>query len=379
MKFREPSVPPAAPPVAPPHALAARWPRLGALLPHVPLGDWPTPLERIEGLTPPSVELWVKREDLASPLYGGNKVRKLEFLLAEAESRGCGRVSTIGGIGSHHTLATALFARRRGLRAAAIAFPQPVNDHVRQQILALAASGAELQPLDGVWELPGAIFAEQTRVDTLFIPGGGSSVTGTLGWASAGLELLGQALPFDAVYVALGSNGTVAGLLYGLAGAPETELVAVRVVDRVVANAWAVRRLARGVADRLGALDPESRVRGGPSMPLRGGSERTEEPLPWERLAPRLRVAHGQFGGAYGRTTAEAEEAVARAREVGLSLEPTYTGKALAQLLLDARSGRLDGKRVLFVQTYSSADLSALLAQAPPVSSLPPLLRRAFE
>jgi D-cysteine desulfhydrase len=189
-----------------------------------------------------------------------------------------------------------------------------------------------------------------------------------LGYVSGGLELGAQMasgeLPRpDVVYVALGSNGTAAGLLVSLWSEPAIELVAVRVTDRVVASEHHVRRLAKAterfLGDRLG-------VGGVGLLPRRG-------------QPPRLRVVHDQFGGAYGRPTAAGEAAVAAAAGAGLGLEPTYTGKCMAALLADARAGRLAGKRVLFIHTLSSVDLRPLLAGAPPTASLPPSLRRHFD
>jgi 1-aminocyclopropane-1-carboxylate deaminase/D-cysteine desulfhydrase-like pyridoxal-dependent ACC family enzyme len=121
----------------------------------------------------------------------------------------------------------------------------------------------------------------------------------------------------------------VAGLLEGLRGgaaAPE-RLVAVRVVERPIAGEGPVRRLAEATRGRF--LGEES-----------------AEPIP-------LEVAHGQIGAGYGFVTNAALAAVAAAARVGLVLEPTYTGKAMAQLLADADAGLLDGKRVLFVQTFA--------------------------
>ncbi|HWE29660.1 MAG TPA: hypothetical protein VHB97_16740, partial [Polyangia bacterium] len=131
---------------------------------------------------------------------------------------------------------------------------------------------------------------------------------------------------------------------------------AVRVVDRIVANRRATRRLARRTAQLL-----------------------ADRGVDWFNhcATPLLRVVHDQFGGGYGRATPASEAAVERAASVGLTLEPTYTGKAMAALLADADAGRLDGKRVLFLHTFSSADLSPLVAAANP-EQLSPSLRRYF-
>jgi 1-aminocyclopropane-1-carboxylate deaminase/D-cysteine desulfhydrase-like pyridoxal-dependent ACC family enzyme len=346
-------------------ALFRAWPELAGKVPWMPLGRFPTPVERVRGLVSERVELWVKRDDQSGAAYGGNKVRKLEFLLAEARAAGSARVATLGGYGSHHVLATAIYGAQAGLSVEAVVFPQPLNAHVREQLLADAAAGAQLRPTSGYLGVPLAVWRARSAPGTHWIAAGGSSVTGTLGYLSAACELREQIergeLPRpDVIYVALGSNGTAAGLLAGGWDPVPLELVAVRVTDRLVAGASKVRRLADATAARCAQL------LGVPALPRRG-------------VAPLLRVVHDQFGGGYGRSTPAAEAAVGRAAATGLVLEPTYTGKCLAALLADAASGRLDGKRVLFVHTYNGVDLSPLLARAPSPSVLPPLLRGCFD
>src|SRR4051812_6441451 len=87
-------------------ALFRAFPELSGRIPWLPLGRFPTPVARLPGLVAPSVELWIKHDDLSGTVYGGNKVRKLEFLLGEARARGARRLVTLGAIGSHHVLAT---------------------------------------------------------------------------------------------------------------------------------------------------------------------------------------------------------------------------------------------------------------------------------
>lgn len=336
-------------------ALFTALPRLRDRVPWLSLGNFPTRVHRIEGLVPPSVELWIKREDESGAAYGGNKVRKLEFLLAEARARGATRVATLGGIGSHHVLATAIYGVQQGFAVDAVVFPQPVNDHVRRQILADAASGASLKPTRGYLGVPFAVWRARRKAH--WIGAGGSSVTGTLGYVSAASELRAQVergeLPWpDVIYVPLGSCGTAAGLLCGLRSPKPIEIRAVRVVDRLVCNAGITESLAARVSSVVGEQT--------------GG------------VAPILRVEHRFFGGAYGRATPASTEAVELAAQHGLRLEPTYTGKTLAALLADARSGSLDGKRVMFLHTYNGVDLTGLIARAPALESLPPLLRRHF-
>jgi 1-aminocyclopropane-1-carboxylate deaminase/D-cysteine desulfhydrase-like pyridoxal-dependent ACC family enzyme len=342
------------------HAL----PHLRGVVPHVALGRFPTRVERLDGLVDSSVELWVKRDDESGAAYGGNKVRKLEFLLAEAQARGARRVATIGAIGSHHVLATAIYGRQLGLEVEAVVFPQPLTDHVREQMLADLACGARLRPTAGYLGVPFAVQRARRPAATRWIAAGGSSATGSLGYVSAALELeaqvrSGELVCPDVIYVALGSCGTVAGLLCGLRRwqDPPPEVVAVRVVDRLASNARRVRSLARQIE---GLLEPPDGA--APPRPL-----------------PNFRVEHRFFGGAYGRSTPAGVEAVRRAAAAGIRLEPTYTGKTFAALLADAQAGLLANKRVLYWHTYNGVDLAPLVASGPGPSALPPRLRRHFE
>src|SRR5688572_13833817 len=119
-----------------------RYPQL-ARIPWMSLAEVPTPVQPID-LQIGGAECWIKRDDLTSQIYGGNKVRKLEFLLAHAAARGVKRLITAGAAGSHHALATAVFGRQTGFAVSLVLFPQPLTDHVRAVLLTDAALGAEL-------------------------------------------------------------------------------------------------------------------------------------------------------------------------------------------------------------------------------------------
>jgi D-cysteine desulfhydrase len=303
----------------------------------VRLGDFPTPVT--EAVLPPSgARFWVKRDDLSSPHYGGNKVRKLEFLLA----RGRGPVVTIGALGSHHVLATAIHARRLGRGCVGLLVPRPMTAH--------AAAVQELleRYLDLVVRLDGpprrlrslgpalrALGGPDGLRRALLIPPGASSPMGTLGYVACGLELADQIAAGDCpeparIYTALGTGGTAAGLALGLALAgARTEVVAVRVASVAAGNRWFLGLLAH----RAFAL-----------LSRRG--------LATTRPGLRLRVDHRFAGPGYGHETPAARLAVAAAAAAGLELETTYTGKALAALLEDRRiAGARRRETVMFLNT----------------------------
>ncbi len=335
--------------------------RFGPLrLAYAPLAELPTPAQPLEALGRAlGVELWVKRDDLASSAYGGNKVRKLELLLADAAARGRERVVTFGAWGSHHALATAIHGRRLGLAVRLELFPQPVTPHVARQLLCDQAAGAELAPIRFPALVPLRIAARTVLgAPGEVVPPGGSSPLGAVGFVEAGLELADQVktglLPApDLIFVAGGTCGTAAGLALGLelAGLSAT-VVVVRVIPAVVCNRRAVLRLASRCRARLeeAGLPPGAG----------GGSVGVELD------------AHA-LGPGYGVETPEGRDALERFGAAGLALEPTYTAKAAGALIRWA-GGPARGKRVLFWHTLSSADLGPLLAKAD-AAALPPVLR----
>jgi 1-aminocyclopropane-1-carboxylate deaminase/D-cysteine desulfhydrase-like pyridoxal-dependent ACC family enzyme len=330
---------------APPR-LSRRFPRLR--LPWIPLGKFPTPVERAKGVSRSTgAEVWIKRDDLSAPDYGGNKVRKLELLLGHAVARGCARVITLGALGSHHALATTLHARKAGLDVTLVLYPQPIDAHVADDLLADHALGARLVRSNGparAFLLAGRELLRPGRAE--LIPPGGSSSLGTVGHVEAGLELAEQIhageLPEpDEVYVAFGTGGTAAGLALGfaLAGLRST-VIAVRVVPAIVANAPLLAKLGRGARALL--------RRGGARLP---------------RVRSRIELEPRFLGPGYGVATDASRAAVERfMKEDGLQLETTYTGKTAAALLARARSG----KTMLFWDTFSSADIAPLVAKADP-------------
>lgn len=335
--------------------LEERWPRLRGL-PRVELAELPTPVERLDALSQRTgCELWVKRDDLTSPVYGGNKVRKLEYVLGEAQRRGADALVTAGALGSHHVLATATFAPRLELEVHAILVPQPWNGHVETNLRCSLQAGAQLYGASTLGRaavrmvtLTGKLRLTGTRPYP--VPQGASSPTGAVAYVAAGLELAEQIaageLPEpEAIYVALGSGGTVTGLAIGLAAAGlTTPIVGVRVTDRMLINRATMGTLLRGTVHRLRALDPRFPPVG--SAALR-----------------HLRIDGTEFGDGYGHPTHQGEQAMRLAGETaGLTLDETYTAKAFAAMLRDAELGR---RRLLFWHTLSSADLTGRLRRAP--------------
>lgn len=342
-------------------------PGLAERIAHIPLVHAPTPVELLERLSSRvGREIWVKRDDLSSPLYGGNKPRKLEFLLAEAQSRGARTLVTAGGLGTNHGLATAIFGKEAGFEVVLCLFDQPVTDHVRKNLLLFRACGAEIvyggSRLGGVLRF--FIMERIRRRRAFFIPLGGSSPKGVLGFVNAGLEFAlqlekGEAPKPGAVFVAVGSCGTLAGLVLGfrMAGL-SMPVVGVRVAPAVAVNRKAVLKLARRAQELLAPC----------------GSRRSGL-LPLSKEA--FLLDSEQYGGGYGHPTEAGREAQNLLVETeGIRLEPTYTAKTLASLLEHSRRGTFAGP-LLFWNTFNSVDLSSRLAGVGS-ADLPRPLRKFF-
>ncbi|HEY8378082.1 MAG TPA: pyridoxal-phosphate dependent enzyme, partial [Nannocystis sp.] len=140
--------------------LFRRYPEAARRLPWLPLATLPTPVEplALDDTGGDGARLWIKRDDQSGLPYGGNKVRKLEFILARARDLGATRLITAGATGSHHALATAVYGRRLGFDVTLCLFPQPLTDHVRRVLLLDHALGAELRWTPRMELIPFALF-----------------------------------------------------------------------------------------------------------------------------------------------------------------------------------------------------------------------------
>lgn len=346
------------------NALFERFPALYGRLPWRPLATLPTPVEAWPA--PPGMRrgtLYVKRDDLTAPLYGGNKIRKLEHLLAEAALREARSLVTIGGIGSNQALATALHGRALGFAVELSLFDHPVTAQVRANLLGEVEAGAQIKHAPGI---AGCLlnarraFAARAQAGErpYFISVGGSTRLGNAGFVTAGLELAAQlragALPVpDAIFIAAGSCGTAAGLIAGLqlAGLP-SRVFAVRTAEPLFANRLIVTAYAADVLRYLRSLDPA---------------------VPEAKLADDAFELVGDYlGPAYAAPTPAARAAVdwAAAR---LPLETTYTGKALAACL-DYCAGPGRDRNVLFWNTFNSRPF----ARAASPARLPASLQALF-
>jgi D-cysteine desulfhydrase len=304
-----------------------------ARFPRAALATLPTPIEPLPDASP-SGSLWVKRDDLSDGALGGNKVRALEFLLGGV-GRG-DRVLTMGGEGSTHVLATAHHAARLGARTEAIRWRHEMTPLSRAVAVRAAGLCDRITTTRNIVGAAARVLWRRGRDRHLhWIPMGGSSALGTLGHVNAALELERQisdgVMPRPArIVVPLGTGGTAAGLVLGLAvaglGIP---VVAARIGPRIGANRRRVLALV-GATRRL-----ISRFAG----------RATPSPAP-----DALRVVHDVYGGAYGRPLPAGDRAAERMMVWrGLALDATYSAKAFAAAIAPHRT---DEDPTLFWLTF---------------------------
>ena len=320
-----------------------------ARFPRVRLFPAPTPLERLDNLSRHlgGPEIWIKRDDCTVVATGGNKVRKLEWLIGEARAQGATHVVTQGAVQSNHVRQTAAVARRFGMTCIAL-LEHRIETNDRDYLNSgnvlldkLFGCAIEYRPagLDMNAEAEAMGAALRASGETVYvIPGGGSNRVGALGYVSCAQELMQQAdemgLRIDQVVTATGSAGTHAGLVVGLQGMnADVPVLGIGVRLPRPQQEANVHRLAEATADYVG-------VRGG---------------IPRESV-----VANCDYVGAgYGIPTVGMAEAVQMlAREEGILLDPVYSGKAMAGLIDLIRKGAIGRDRnVVFLHTGGAVGL----------------------
>lgn len=348
--------------------LGSLHPELAHRLPKTSLANLPTPVKltrfRVAG---ERKTIAIKYDNLSSELYGGNKVRKLEYILHRAAERHAKRIATFGTVASNHALATALFSAKLNFACTCFLSHQTKTDTAPLALNMHLRNGTEIVRYGG---------GRTSRIETLrkhlrhrnvwMIPMGGSSWLGTIGFVNAGLELAAQvaageiATP-DYLYVADGTMATAAGLALGLALAElPTQVQAIRVTHATVSSPLAMQRLLRKTAALMHRFD---------------GSIPTD-------LADRTKISVRDefFAGGYARSDATTDRAIAIAQhDLGLTLDTTYTGKAMAAMLHDLRQTKHTRPKILFWNTYNSRPLPVAADKPADTESLPSEFLRYFE
>lgn len=313
------------------------------------LAHLPTPLERLDRLSKElgGPEIWIKRDDCTGMSTGGNKTRKLEFLMAEAELAKADIVMTQGATQSNHARQTAAFAAKMGMQCHILLEDRTgsndfnYNNNGNVLLDHLHGATTEKRPSGGDMNAEMEAVADKFRATgkTVYtIPGGGSNPTGALGYVNCAFEMLGQfnerGLAVDHIVHATGSAGTQAGLIVGLkatnAGIP---LLGIGVRAPKNAQEENVYKLACATADKLGCSGVVARD---------------------DVIANTDYVGKG-----YGIPTESGLEAIRMFAELeSILLDPVYSAKGAAGLIDLIRKGHFKkDERVVFVHTGGSVAL----------------------
>ena len=331
-------------------ALFTAHPKLRDHIPWIPILLQPTPTRQLQNLQDAlkfEEELWVKLDNLTSKKYGGNKVRKLEFLIADALHHKKRQIATLGGLGTNHGLATTIHGQANNLRTRLYLTDQPVTDHVLKNLKLLHHFGANM------------IYTRTRRrahfrfhfLDrlhqhrTYWLPLGGSTAIGVLGYVNAVFELqsqiIAEALPEPRyIFIPVGSMGTIAGIALGLQLTGLATTVKGICITPQPPNRNQVNQLIRST---LKLLLPHAQ-------------------LTTRMHQPRYELITDYAGSRYGAPTTAGTEATQLARDLEtITLDPTYTAKTLAGVI-DAIRHEAKGP-ILYWHTFNSVDLSNIANQ----------------
>ena len=354
-------------------ALFEHYPQLGIKLPYVSLAKLPTPVHKLIELAGDIgvADLYIKRDDLCGIVYGGNKLRKLEFILGKARRCHKKEVLIISRPEYKHTLTTSICAQNAGLGSISMLLPGNDGALVRQNLLMSHYCGTELHQYRNMPLLSLATACEFLRhgVKTgsfpVFVRGSRSCPLGTIGYVNAAFELKkqiddGEMPEPDRIYVALSSMGTAVGLMIGLKAAKlKSEIVSVRALNTKMANARKMVKLFHKTIGYLNSLDP--------SFP--------KLELPPSEIDIRL----GSYCQESDFITGKVIEAKSQLeKSEGVKLDRDYTENAFTCLITDAEKGELKDKVALFWHTYDCRDLSNIISTVD-YRELPRCFHRYFE
>ena len=336
----------------------------------VSLGFYPTPFTRLDRLSDEyGINLWIKREDFSgATLFGGNKVRKLEYLLSDAKKQGCDTVFTYGATQSNHAMETAAAARRCGMKPVLWlgAIVEPKAGDIRANLLLDSILGCEIHILKSIGSTRETMAAntalfEKRKAELAAeghkvydIPIGGSTPRGAAGFAECWIETLGQAatlgLKAEFFYTCTGSGGTLAGLAAGKTLMHDTRT--------------ALRGIAVGKKDPA-TYGPGIREKADAILELIGAEERTDPDV--------FSISHDYVGPGYEKPYREANDDIRLlARKEGLFLDPVYSGKAFHGMMDEIRKGVVPkGSTVIYLHTggatalFSESEIIGDLGELP--------------
>ncbi len=309
-------------------SLFTKTPEYSLKLPKINFGNFPTPLQKLDSLGRQFSRnnLYVKCDNCSGDLYGGNKVRKLEYLLADAQKQKAKRLITSGFIGSNHALATALYGIKYGFNVTLTLFGIQKGDHVCHNLIADYQSGADIVHYESFdqyqQDLP-RLLKQYEHLDgtaPYLIPAGGTSPIGVAGYVNAAFELKTQLDTLNIsepvkIFVPFGTMGTVAGIIIGLkASGIHGSVVAVSVVPSFVASRNALIDLLNDSISLFTSLDSSFST--------------------MRICDDDYAIDTTQFGEGYGISTVKTDQAIEMFKlQESITLDPVYSGKAAASFI----------------------------------------------
>lgn len=347
------------------------YPQMKGKVRYCSLGDYPSPVTRLNRLSEKTgADIWIKRDDIASCVYGGNKCRMMEWIIPDAVSKGRKSLVTWGALGSNQVLSSVIFGRKKGFDdITAVYNRQPYQSYVKKNFLIATALG--VKQVFGSSMPAYAIKLAAVYLGKLLagkrpylIPLLGSSPLSVISYMDAALELrrqieAGECPPPDYLYVTVGTGGTFAGLvlgsrLFGDIG----EVTGVRILERAFVSerivAWEINRTIRF----LRKIGVETAIDG-----ITGRD---------------IRLLHDFYGKGYAEATGEGLEAIKLLADLeDIRLDVTYTGKTMAALIRHAEQN--PGRRYLFWHTLNTLDLNSFTEMIPDRDEIPRCFRKELE
>ncbi|MFH1644640.1 MAG: pyridoxal-phosphate dependent enzyme [bacterium] len=332
------------------------FPNLTNKLSFIKLGEFPTPIEKLENLGKELglQNLYLKDDGISRNPFGGNKIRKLEFLLADALDNNVKTIITVGAAGSNHTLATATCCEKLALNSIVMLTPQLNTKYLQRNLLLSHYHKAQINYYEesDARDVDIEKFyderSEKEKVPPYFIAAGGSTPLGVIGFINAVFELKEQIeaklIPEpDFIYVTLGSCGTAAGLILGvkLAGL-KSKIIPVRVSSTAEEKLERLIELFNETSKFLNDLDPD---------------------CPIIKFPEDVLINNDFAGNEYAQITQQAHDAIKILDETeDIKLDGTYSGKAFSALIdeVSKNKNELRNKTVLFWDTFCAGDFSEI-------------------
>jgi D-cysteine desulfhydrase len=337
-------------------------------IPFTSLGNYPSPVHRLEHLSKKTgADIWIKRDDTASDIYGGNKCRMMEWIIPDAISKGRKSLVTWGALGSNQVLSSVIYGMHMGYSdIVAVHNDQPYHPYVKRNFLISTSLGVQQymaeNPLLFIMTLGREYLKKYASGKKPYlIPLLGSSPLSILSYLDAALELkkqieAGDCPAPDYIFITVGTGGTAAGLILGSLLFREIgKVVGVRIIEKAYVNeaivAWEIRRTIKFLK-KLGVELGLNRV-----------------------TKKDIMMIHDFFGEGYAEPTGEAVSAIRLVKELeGIDLDITYTAKSMAALFAHAAKDKK--KRYLFWHTLNTVDLGPFTEKLPDNDHIPERFRR---